>query len=188
MVEKVVVAKDINRLYSLYRMVIRMSSNNNLPPPPPYPPSGASGSDESGKILLIVIAVIVMMVVGTVFFAAVMYMSLPGPDEFLHASGELIYDENMSEPDNGIAYFTVDLHQPTVIESQDIVVRVYNSHNEEVTSQMDVDWISDDGDTALLRSGDELRISSPHEIYGYWVVLRIGGDYYGIISCYIPSE
>ncbi len=170
-----------------------LSSSNNLPPPPPpppppYPGPRASGSDDSSKILLVVVAVIVIMVVGSVIIAAVMYMSLPGAEEFHHASGELIYDEDMSEPDNGIAHFTLNLHRPTVIESRDMVVRVYNSQNEEVTSQVDVDWISDDGNTALLGSGDELRISSPHEIYGYRVVLRISGDYYGTISCRVPSE
>ncbi len=183
--EQIFVAKVINEKGYISDM---MSSRNDLPPPPPpYPGPRASDSDDSSKMLIIIVAVIVIMVAGSVILSAVLYMSLPDGD-FTEARGEIIYDEDMSEPENGTAYFTLTLHQPTEIRPRYVVVRVYNSNDQLVTSEVDVDWIHHDGNSARLKSGDGLRISSTHEIYGYRVVLIISGNYFGAIRCSIPSE
>lgn len=160
-------------------------SNTDVPPPPP--PPNSSDSDDTGKILIIAVAVVGLLVIGSVLTAAFFYINLPEGGTVNVADGDLIYDEEGSHPERGSANFTLILDEPSRVDLANTEMRILNSEGEDVTSQIEGEWISVNSDQEHLKSGDILSLSSSKDISGYEVLVTIEGEYRGIISSTIPS-
>lgn len=139
------------------------------------------------KIVIVVLVVIFIFVIATVLIAAFMYMSLPTGSTTDPVDGRLNYEEDPSNPETGNASFTIVLNDPLSIEKQDIELTILNTEGQEVTSEIDIEWISQAGTPEDVRSGDELLISSTNDIRGYHVGISIDG-YAGSIHGNVPSS
>ncbi len=175
--------KNTNNVVQLY-FVVTMTPQKVPPPPPPLRPPN---NDDTMKIAILVITVISIFVIATVLVAAFMYMSLPTGSTIDPVDGRLNYEEEQSNPGVGNASFTIVLNDPSSIEKESMELTILNTEGEEVTSQIETEWISQAGTTEYVRSGDILRISSTKDIQGYNVRMNIDG-YAGSIYGNVPSS
>ena len=170
------------------------SSDSSLPRPPAPPSSPRSpdpDDDDSMKVLLVVVIVVGILLIGTALISGFLYFTLPEPDfddsiDLVH--GNLDYEEDLSQPENGSAVFNITLQKPSQIRVENTQITVLNSTREEVTTQVDTEWKSERG-SEHLEAGDKLIISSSssEDIRGYQVRVRIKGEYIGTLYGYIPS-
>ena len=146
--------------------------------------SNTSGSDDSSKILIIVVVVLVALFVGSAIMAGILYMNLPSGDgDQMFADASLLYDEDESQPRKGIANMTLKLYQPDRVKEKDVDVSVEDQDGDEVTSQMNIEWISVNSDSEHLTTGDKLIITSSKDISDHEVVLTFKGDSIGVTTC-----
>lgn len=157
-----------------------------IPPPPPQPIK-PSNSDDTMKIVIVVIVVISIFVIATVLIAAFMYMSLPTGSTTDPVAAHLNYEDDVSHPEIGNATFTIVLNDPASTKKQDMELTILNTEGQEVTSEMDIGWVSQTGNPEYVRSGDQLLISSNNDIRGFHVRITIDG-YAGSIHGNVPSS